>query len=218
VQAEITTALIALGGGLFGAATTFGSTAWQSWANTKTRKQELAQGQHQALTQLHVEHVNQRGEQRRESYLDFLKAVSRLARLTREDQHATHRDNLEEYETMLEAAARDIEVARDPVVLDGPQEVANVAVELCRIPYRLGGAALKVHRNEENGGERQAAMDAMLELRTTMLRGHAEFMRAGSLALNMDGVGNYADQLPWRSGSGTVPSQGEPVDPGRRVP
>ncbi|MFF7966737.1 hypothetical protein ACFZC3_15395 [Streptomyces sp. NPDC007903] len=199
MQPQIITALLTLSGTMTGVVGTLVATAYQARVAQKGRAMELASGQQQAATRLHAEHISTRLEQRRTTYLDFMNAVSKLTHLTREDQlDAASSD----YEAELEAAARAIEVARDPVILDGPQAVADVAAELCRIPYRLGGAALEVLEHSDGSAERLAAFEAMTEIRDHLLRHYALFCRAGSLAINLDGVGNYADELPWTLDAG----------------
>jgi len=204
VQHQIVTALVGLSGTVTGAALALSGTAWQSYTNSKMRRQELAQGQQQALTQLHVDHVNQRRDQRRNSYLAFMEAVAKFVRLTRDDQVDTlgNTGSGERYGELLLAAVGDIDAARDPVILDGPQAVADVAGELCRLPHRVALHAVEILEREPGSDDQLQARTQLRESRDALLRKHTEFMRAGALALHMDGVGNYGTSLPWRPDDG----------------
>ncbi|MGW4227659.1 hypothetical protein ACWEG1_29865 [Streptomyces bauhiniae] len=203
MQTEIITALLTLSGTVTGVVGTLTATAYQARVAQKGRAMELASGEQQAATKLHAEHISTRLEHRRTTYLAFMNAVSKLTQLTRDDQLEAASSG---YEAQLEEAARAIEVARDPVILDGPQNVADVAAELCRIPYRLGLAALEVLEHSEGSAERLEAFEAMTEIRDRLLLHYTLFCRAGSLAINLDGVGNYAAELPWTlNASGELP-------------
>ncbi|WP_327335901.1 hypothetical protein OG384_04505 [Streptomyces sp. NBC_01324] len=179
-------------------------------STAKAKQQELEQLSGQAKTQLYVDHVNQRREHRRATYLTFVQAVAALSRLTREDRHRAAKlaGRTEEYGVELSDAASAIEAARDTVMLDGPHYVAEEAAELCRLPYRVAGAALAAHEHALDSPEWATATGQMDDLRTQMIKKCTRFSVAGSSAINMDGVGNHTEPAPW-STPATPPGAGQ---------
>ncbi|MEV5606414.1 hypothetical protein AB0L33_33785 [Streptomyces sp. NPDC052299] len=201
LRTAIITAIVGVGGTCAGSLLTLLQSTLSARSTTKTKQQELEQLSQQARTQLYVDHINQRREHRRATYLAFVQAVAVLNRLTREDQHRAAKlaGRSEEYGIELSDAASAIEAARDTVMLDGPQSVTEEAVELCRLPYRVADAALTAHEHGLDSAEWAAMTAAMDNLRTQMIRQCTRFSVAGSSALNMDGVGNHTEPAPWNT-------------------
>ncbi|MFF2475080.1 hypothetical protein [Streptomyces sp. NPDC058066] len=197
---QLKLALVAAGGALLGALLTFIGSVMQVRTAAKSKKQELGQAKQQAQTQMYVDHVAQRLENRRTSYLTFMQAIEQLLRLTSEDQTDRLRSTgpadeqaAVDYGQRLMDAASQIDAARDAIFLDGPQAVAGLAAELCRIPHRLAQSALDTAlATVDRHAEVQAAT---ISLRTELMREMVRFSQGASAAINLDGVGNHLDPL-----------------------
>ncbi|MEU6122794.1 hypothetical protein [Streptomyces sp. NPDC047123] len=197
MRTQIITALVGVGGTGLGASLALIGTAWQARITARSKAQELAQSREQAYIQLHVDHVGQRLENRRGSYLEFSKAVAALTKLTRVDaiEAAQRQGDTTGYQDSLGEAAAEIEAARNAVLIDGPQAVATQAAELCRIPYRLAELVDAVCGETPGSEPHQRAREAADELRTELIRELVRFSVMASAALNLDGVGNHLGPL-----------------------
>lgn len=199
MRTQLITALVGLGGTSLGAILALAGNAITARTTARTKGLELEQLGQQARTQLYVDHVNQRREHRRATYLAFAQAVSALLRLTREEAHeeAKLRQRTEDYARELLMAAGAIESARDTVIIDGPQSVARLAAELCRFPYRVASAARVAHDHEIGSADWDSAVEALVAIRLELIRESTKFSMAGSNALNLDGVGNHVEPHSW---------------------
>lgn len=195
MRTQIITAIVGVAGTGLGASLALIGTTWQARIAARSKRQELDQAKEQARTQLYVDHVGQRLENRRTTYIAFMKSVSALTQLTREDaiEAAQRRGDLVEYVAALLSAAGEIEAARNSVMIDGPQAVAEQTAELCRIPYRLAMAASAVCDEPLESEPHRLALEAAMEIRSSLLRELALFSVMASAALNLDGVGNHLD-------------------------
>ncbi|MEU8571736.1 hypothetical protein [Streptomyces asoensis] len=197
MRTQIITALVGVAGTGLGASLTLIGTTWQARMTARSKRQELDQAREQASTQLYVDHVSRRLENRRTTYIDFMQAVSQLVQLTREDKIDRARLENETFDhrmQMMEAAG-EIEAARNTVMVDGPQAVAIQAAELCRVPYRLAQAVSAIYDEALDDEGRRQAMEQAIEVRTALMRELTRFSVMASAALNLDGVGNHLDPL-----------------------
>ncbi|WP_406360295.1 hypothetical protein OID55_10825 [Streptomyces sp. NBC_00715] len=201
MRVQIVTAAVGVLGTGVGATVALIGTTWQARIAARSKRQELDQAKEQARTQLYVDHVGQRLNNRRSTYIDFMKAVSTLVQATREDriEVAIHNGQVIDYLAELSAAAGEIETARNTVMIDGPHAVAGQAAELCRIPYRLADAVSTIYDTSLDDVGRRNALDAAMEIRINLMRELTRFSVMASAALNLDGVGNHLDSFQ-RSG------------------
>lgn len=197
MRTQIVTALVGVVGTGLGASLALIGTTWQARITARSKRQELDQAKEQASTQLYVDHVSRRLENRRTTYIDFMQAVSQLVQLTREDKIDGARltgETLDHRMQMMEAAGN-IESARNTVMVDGPQAVAIQAAEICRVPYRLAHAVSAIYDETLDDEGRRQAMEQAIEVRTVLMRELTRFSVMASAALNLDGVGNHLDPL-----------------------
>ncbi|MFE7648650.1 hypothetical protein [Streptomyces phaeoluteigriseus] len=193
MRIQIITALVGVVGTGLGASLTLMGTTWQARIAARSKRQELEQAKEQARTQLYVDHVSQRLDNRRTTYIDFMKSVSQLVQLTREDKidgAGLGGEALAHRVQMMEAAG-EIESARNTVMVDGPQAVAMQAAEVCRLPYRLAEAVSAIHDESPDSEGRRQAMEGAMEVRVALMRELTRFAVMASAALNLDGAGNH---------------------------
>ncbi|MFF9861091.1 hypothetical protein [Streptomyces tendae] len=197
MRTQIITALVGLAGTGLGATLTLIGTTWQARIAARTKRQELDQAKEQARTQLYVDHVSQRRENRRETYIAFMGDISTLLQLTREDriEQARLQGETTAHLAELAAAAGAIEASRNTVMIDGPQAVAVQAAELCRLPYRLASAVEEIYEGGLDDNGRQQALQAAIDQRVHLMRELTRFSVMASAALNLDGVGNHLDDF-----------------------
>ncbi|MEH0469482.1 hypothetical protein ACN6K4_005416 [Streptomyces hayashii] len=197
MRTQIITAVVGVVGTGLGASLALIGTTWQARIAARTKRQELDQSKEQARTQLYVDHVGRRLENRRATYIIFMEAVSALVQATREDKIDGARLNgqtVQHMAEMAEAAGR-IETARNTVMIDGPQAVSGQAVELCRIPYRLASAVSAIYDESLDDDGRRQALHAAVDSRINLMRELTRFSVMASAALNLDGVGNHLENF-----------------------
>ncbi|MFG2277071.1 hypothetical protein ACGFNQ_00085 [Streptomyces asoensis] len=197
MRTQIITALVGAAGTGLGASLALIGTTWQARITARSKRQELDQAKEQVSTQLYVDHVGRRLENRRTTYIDFVKAVSHLVQLTREDKIDRVRlenETLDHRMQMMEAAG-EIESARNTVMVDGPQAVAIQAAEVCRVPYHLAQAVSAIYDGALDDDGRRQAMAQAVEVRTVLMREVTRFSVMASAALNLDGAGNHLEDF-----------------------
>ncbi|WP_327346546.1 hypothetical protein [Streptomyces europaeiscabiei] len=86
MRTQIITAVVGVVGTGLGASLALIGTAWQARRAARSKRQELVQSKEQARTQLYVDHVGRRLENRRATYIAFMQAVSTLVQATRDDR------------------------------------------------------------------------------------------------------------------------------------
>ncbi|WP_406128034.1 hypothetical protein [Streptomyces sp. NBC_00989] len=197
MRTQIITAVVGVVGTGLGASLTLIGTTWQARIAAHSKRRELDQSKEQARTQLYVDHVGRRLENRRATYIAFMQAVSTLVQATRDDRidGARLTGQIVQHLAEMAEAAGEIDTARNTVMIDGPQAVASQAAELCRIPYRLASAVSAIYDESLDDDGRQQALQAAVDIRVNLVRELTLFSVMASAALNLDEVGNHLDSF-----------------------